>query len=288
MIAVLLGLVAALCWSLHDLIARAFAEKVGPLRMSLWVLLIGGGLLLPIVLWQGGLWQADQHSLIMAVLLGVVYAFALTGLLKAFSLAPISVVGPLTGIYPAFVVIWGLFNGLNPSLAQWSAMMSILIGAVIVGRFGPDDGGFAVVPKGKVWVVLASAALAVVSFAAAVVLGQKAALQLGEIETTFVSRFPAAILVFAMVRMKRAPQVLQGPLNMWKAIAAMALCDVIAVSSINAATHFPNKELGAMAISGYGALAVLLAMIFLKEKVSALQWLGILLISGGVMALAIS
>jgi drug/metabolite transporter (DMT)-like permease len=31
---------------------------------------------------------------------------------------------------------------------------------------------------------------------------------------------------------------------------------------------------------------VLLAMIFLNEKVSALQWLGILMISGGVMVLA--
>jgi drug/metabolite transporter (DMT)-like permease len=63
---------------------------------------------------------------------------------------------------------------------------------------------------------------------------------------------------------------------------------VIAVSSINATGYFPNKELGAMVISAYGALSVLLAMVFLKEKVSAAQWVGIAMISGGVATLAVS
>lgn len=288
MVAVLLGLVAALCWSVHDLVARAFAEKVGPFRMSLWVLLLGAAILLPVVLWRGTLWNGDQLSLITAILLGVAYALALGGLLKAFSLAPVSVVGPLTGGYPALVVVWGMLHGLSPTTLQWLAMAAILLGAVIVGRFGPDDGGFAIVAKGKAWVVLLSAAAAVTGFAASVVLGQKATIGLGEFETTFVSRLPAAVLVFAVLRMYEAPRFTKRPIGMWQAVGAMALCDVVAVTSINASTYFPNKELGAMAISGYGALSVLLAMIFLNEKVSPAQWLGILMISAGVATLAIS
>jgi drug/metabolite transporter (DMT)-like permease len=288
LIAVLLGLVAALCWSVHDLVARAFAEKVGPFRMSVWVLLLGAAILFPMVLWNGTLWHGDKASLITALLLGVAYAFALGGLLKAFSLAPVSIVGPLTGGYPALVVIWGILHGLNPTNQQWLAMVAILLGAVIVGRFGPDDGGFAMVAKGKIWVVLLSAAVAVVGFAASVVLGQQATIGLGEIETTFVSRFPAAVLVFAALIVSKPPGLAARPIGMWKAVGAMALCDVIAVTSINVSTFYPNKELGAMAISGYGALSVLLAMIFLKEKVSMAQWFGIAMISGGVALLAIS
>jgi drug/metabolite transporter (DMT)-like permease len=224
----------------------------------------------------------------MALLLGVFYALALSGLFKAFSLAPVSVVGPLTSGYPALVVVWGLLHGVNPNVLQWLAIISILAGAVVVGRFGPADGGFAVVAKNKVWMVLASSAVAATCFAASIILGQEATTQLGEIETTFVSRFPAAIMVFAMMRFAEPQQVITQPSGMWKAVAAMALCDVIAVTSINASTYFPNKEMGAMAISGYGALSVLWAMIFLKEKVSPAQWLGILMISAGVAALAIS
>jgi drug/metabolite transporter (DMT)-like permease len=288
LIAVLLGLVAALCWSVHDLVARAFAEKVGPFRMSVWVLLLGAAILLPMVMWNGTLWHGDRASLITASLLGVAYAFALGGLLKAFSLAPVSVVGPLTGGYPALVVIWGMLHGLQPTILQWVAMVAILLGAIVVGRFGPDDGGFAMVAKGKIWVVLLSAAVAFVGFAASVVLGQQATAGLGEIETTFVSRLPAAVLVFAVLHMSEIPRFVTRPIGMWKAVGAMALCDVIAVTSINVSTFYPNKELGAMAISGYGALSVLLAMIFLKEKVSIAQWFGIAMISGGVASLAIS
>lgn len=288
MIAVLLGLVAALCWSVHDLVARAFAEKVGPYRMALCVLLVGAVFLVPVVLWQGNVWQADRQSLIAAGLLGVAYAFALSGLFKAFSLAPVSVVGPLTSIYPALAVVWGLLHGFSPSGTQWLAMAVILAGAIIVGRLGPDDGGFAVVAKGKIWIVLLSSAVAALGFAASIVLGQTAAVGFGEIEATFVSRFPAAILVFTATRFMGTVVPMTWTAGTVKAVCVMALCDVIAVSSINATGYFPNKELGAMAISGYGALTVLLAMVFLKEKVSPAQWLGIAMISGGVAALTIS
>ncbi len=286
MVPVLLGLVAALCWSVHDLVARSFAGQVGPLRMALFVLLAGAGLLAPIVISQGTIWHADGGSLLTSCLFGVAYALALGGLLKAFSLAPVSVVGPLTAGYPALVVVWGILHGLSPSLVQWLAIAAVLMGAVIVGRFGANDGGLSVVPPGKIWVVLVSALVAVLGFAASIVLGQDAAKTIGEIETTFISRFPAALLVLAAVRVLEPAQALTGPRGMWKAVGAMALCDVIAVCSINAATHFPNKELGAMAISAYGALSVLFAMVFLKEKVSAAQWLGILMITGGVAVLA--
>ena len=207
---------------------------------------------------------------------------------KAFSLAPVSVVGPLTSGYPALVVIWGLLHGVNPGALQWLAIILILAGAVIVGRCGPDDGGFAVVAKNKIGMVLASSAVAATCFAASIIVGQRATLHLGDIETTFVSRFPAAVLVFAMVRLGEPPLAINRPSGMWKAVAAMALSDVVAVTSVNASTYFPDKELGAMGICAYGPLSVLWAMIFLKEKVSATQWLGILMISGGVASLAIS
>jgi drug/metabolite transporter (DMT)-like permease len=288
LIAVLLGLVAGLSWSVHDLIARAFAEKIGPFRMALLVLVLGAVFLLPLVWWNGTLWHRDAAAIPMALLLGVFYALALSSLFKAFSLAPVSVVGPLTSGYPALVVIWGLLHGVSPNALQWLAIISILIGAVIVGRFGPDDGGFAVVAKNKLSMVLVSSAVAATCFAASIIVGQNAAEQLGEIETTFVSRFPAAILVFVVMRFSEPPLAISRLSGTWKAVAVMALCDVVAVTSVNATSYFPNKELGAMGISTYGSLSVLWAMIFLKEKVSSAQWLGIVMISGGVAALAIS
>ena len=38
MLAILLGVFAALCWGIHDLVARMLAAQVGPFRMAAWVM----------------------------------------------------------------------------------------------------------------------------------------------------------------------------------------------------------------------------------------------------------
>jgi drug/metabolite transporter (DMT)-like permease len=284
MIALLLGLVAALCWSVHDLVARVYAPRLGPFRVAFWVATSGAVLLAAIVLWRGRIWEAGWPSIALALAMGVVYAGALGGLLKAFSLAPVSIVGPFTAGYPALVVLWGLFQGLSPSLLQWLAVVLIMLGAVVVGRAGPGDGGLAAVPEGMVPTVIISSAVAVLGFASAVVLGQAATHGLGEYETTFISRFPAAvILAVAMFRESTGAPRLTG--REWLAATSMGAMDVVAVTSINVSAFYPGRELGAMAISSYGALAALLAMFFLRERVAPGQWLGIGMIVTGVAIL---
>ncbi len=281
MIAVSLGLFAGLCWALHDLIARTFALRLGPARMAIWVMLLGAAMLAPVVFASEAIWQADRTSLLYASAMGFAYAFGVGGLFKAFSLAPISVVGPFTAGYPALVVIWGLINGLAPSLWEWLAFVLILAGAAVVARTGHDDGGINAVAKGKLPLLIAACSLACLGYAASVVLGQAAAASLGEFETTFISRFPAALALLPMA-LRETSHARTIPRSGWTGIAIMAALDVLAVSGINYAGHFANKELASMGISAYGGLAVLLAMLVLKERVSPGQWLGIAMTVAGV------
>jgi drug/metabolite transporter (DMT)-like permease len=289
MFAVLIGLFAALCWALHDLLARRHAVGIGPYCMAVGVMLAGAVLALVPVAGHGWFPNADQRSVVFALLMGVAYAFGVGGLFKAFSLAPVAIVGPLTAGYPALVVAWGLLTGLQPSAAQWLAMALILFGAAVVAQMGHQDDDSTTAMNGKLAGIVLSCAVACLGFAAAVVLGQRAALTLGEFETTFISRFPAAALLLPLAWREaggdtgRTAPVSGGG---WLAILVMALLDVLAVSGINYSGRFPGKEFAAMGISAYGGLAVLLAMAFLKERVSAGQWLGIAVITGGVGILA--
>jgi drug/metabolite transporter (DMT)-like permease len=285
MISVLLGLVAAFSWSVHDLFARRFSGDVGPFRMSFWVMVAGAALLAAPVVWRGNLWQAEPFSMGLALAMGLVYAFALGALLLAFSLAPVSIVGPFTAGYPALVVVWGLINGLSPTQLQWAGLALVFAGVVVVSRFGPADAGTDSVAPGRMPLVIASAVVASIAFAAAVVMGQAATLALGEYEVTFLSRFPAALLLLPlMLRDRRTHGPMPGRNG---AALVMAGCDTVAVTAINAAAHFPNRELGAMAISSYAAMAAVMAMLVLKERVMPLQWLGILMVVAGVLALAL-
>jgi drug/metabolite transporter (DMT)-like permease len=252
--------------------------------MAFFVCLVGAALVLPIILWRGVIWQAPLWAVGYALALGCVYAMALGGLFKAFSLAPVAVVGPMTAGYPALVVLWGLFHGLVPSPMEWLGVALVIIGAITVGASsGPEEEAK---PRGRNDLLFAGLAMlaANVGFAAAVIFGQTAAVVMGEVETTFISRFPAALLLIPLM-LRDARRQASITLKSFTGILCMAALDTGAVTLINAAGHYPEKEFAAMGISAYGGLSVLIAMAVLGEKVTKGQWLGIVLVASGILAL---
>ncbi|MCA0434739.1 MAG: DMT family transporter [Proteobacteria bacterium] len=285
MLAVSLGVFAALCWSIHDLLAKIYAETAGPYRMAFWVMVAGAIALLPVILWRGHIWEISGPGLILPLIMGCFYAFAVAGLFKAFSLAPVSIVGPFTAGYPALVIFWRIYMGLVPSAVEWLALALAASGALIVARTGPKDGGLAMIAPGQLGPVIVASVVASICFATTIVLGQTAAPLIGEYEATFISRFPAALILAPLAWRDGTARGRIGG-RAWLGIAGMALLDVAAVSGVNAAGMLPGSDYSAMGISLYGAIAVLLAMIFLKEKVTAGQWLGIGAVVAGVLLLA--
>jgi drug/metabolite transporter (DMT)-like permease len=285
MLAVLLGVLAALCWSVTDLLARMLAGQIGAFRMAALAMVTGALLLGLYVIPQGTIWNTSGEFT-SALLLGLAYGLGIGGLFKAFSLGPISLVGPLTSGYPVLTVLWGVFNGLEPTLLQWSCVGATLLGAVIVARSGTEDGGINAVEPGKMPTLLFFAGLSVLGYASAIVLGQHAAVAVGEVEAAWLSRATAliSILPFLLSEPRHAPL---GPRH-WTGIVAIGLLDVLGLIAINASGHLPGKEFAGIGISAYGAVSVILAMIFLKEKVSAGQWLGLGMIVGAVATLSVS
>jgi drug/metabolite transporter (DMT)-like permease len=281
MIAVALGIFAGLCWGLHDLAAKRFAAETGPFRMGFWVMVFGFLALLPIVLWRGTIWHATVEGAGIAALMGLCYACAVGSLFKAFSLAPVSVVGPFTAGYPTLVIFWNIANGLSPNAAEWLALGLTVAGAVVVARTGASDGGLNVIRPGQLKTVIFTSCLASLSFATTIVLGQKGAAAVGEFETTFISRLPAALVLLPLALGERPGTRAIAPFA-WGGLMFMAMFDVAAVSAVNAAGLLPGAQYSAMGISLYGGFSVLLAMVFLKEKVSAGQWFGIALVILGV------
>jgi drug/metabolite transporter (DMT)-like permease len=287
MLALSLGLFAAVCWSIHDLMARSLAPTLGAYRMSIFVMLIGFVLLSPAIFSSAGLLNGPWSELWPMIALGVTYGIAVSSLFKGFAMAPVSIVGPFTAGYPALIVIWGMVNGLEPSLLQVLAIFAILVGAVVVGRYGEEDGGLNAVEKGKLPLVIFFCVLASVCFAGSVIMGQNLSPRFGEIATAGMLRLPAA-LVLVPIAFREKGEMPKFRFSSWGWLVVMSLLDVSALTGVNYMGRLPGKEMGAMSISAYGGIAVLLAMIFLKEKVSLPQWFGIGLTVAGVAVLGTS
>lgn len=286
MLAVLFGVFAALCWSVHDLLARMLAAQIGAFRMAALVMVSGWILLSFYVFHDGTIWTASGEQLMSGFMLGLAYGFGVGGLFKAFSLGPISLVGPITAGYPVLAVLWGVFNGLEPTPLQWGCVVTTLIGAIIVARSGTADGGINAVEPGKMPTLLLFAGMAVLGYSSSIVLGQQAAVTVGEIEATWLSRATALVVILPFMLSERKFSPLTGA--HWRGIFIMGGLDVLGVIAINASGHLPGKEFAGVGISAYGALSVILAMFFLKEKVSPGQWVGLALIVGAVATMAVS
>lgn len=284
MLAVALGAFAALSWSLHDLVARVYAPRLGPLHMALAVVIAGGLLLTPIALASTDLTTISREGLLLSLALGLAYGCGIGGLFKALSLGPISFVGPVTATYPALVILWNIAQGLWPSAAQWLAIAAALGGAVIVSRAGHHDGGLNTVARRDVAPLAVACGVAMLGYAASVVLGQAAGTAAGEYPATWLSRFTAALVILPFLRGETRPEPLR-PAHAY-GIAAMGLFDVVGQVAVNMTGLMPGHEYTAIGIASYGGIATLLAALVLKERVSPGQWLGIALIVAGVAGIS--
>jgi len=123
MLAVLFGVFAALCWSVHDVIARSIAGAVGGFRVAAWVMVTGFLLLTGYILYDGTVWGASREAVMSGFALGFAYGFGVGGLFKAFSLGPVSLVGPVTAGYPVLAVLWNV--AFNHVFERWESRQRV-------------------------------------------------------------------------------------------------------------------------------------------------------------------
>ncbi len=284
---VLWGTLTAFSWGAADFAARFSSRAIGHANSLLGMLVVGSVVLTlwvaftgtPLVWTWSGLWLLGVTGV------GVMAATLL--LYNGLARGPVTVVAPIVGSYPALVVAIALILGSRPSPVQWAAMAAVMAGVMVVARFAPPPDGTGrdghLAPGGMrrtVAIALASSAC----FALAISAGQAAAPIYGEVQTVWVSRLIslASLAVLFLVK-GEAPSL---PRRWWAVLAAQGFCDSGAYLALFAGSQGPGAEITAVAASGFGAVTVLLARIFLSEAMSRPQWAGIAVIFAGVAVLA--
>ena len=280
----LFGLVAALSWGVHDFLARFPSRAVGPIptvlavtvagliALSAW-LLIGGGSIT--ILWPE-LW--------LVAVTGIFFTLATLALFTALALGPISIVAPIAGSYPALAMILAVAQGARPSVLQWLAIAGVMAGVVIESRSGGRYEESGEIPPGTLKTVLGLAVLASICFAISLTAGQAAVPVFGDVETVWLARL-FGLLTISVLYLWRSPGA-PVPLRWLPLLALMGCLDVAALGTITAAGNLPNPEFATVVSSAFGAVTVLLARAFLKEAIAPAQLAGMVLIFGGVGALA--
>ena len=275
---VVLGLIAALAWGIHDLCVRQVSQGTGIFASIVAVLIAGSVLLLPVSISQWGE-AIPPEALRLGLLTGVLFGLAAIAHYKAFSIGPVRLVAPLIGAYPALSVAWAVWQGTPVTALQWLAVLMIIAGVGYVAGSGDEDDANGSPAAAAIWSIAAG-----VGFALTFAVGQAAAAYGNELALLLPTRLMALATVLAIAMVLRV-SVWPGR-GQLKILGLMGLLDAIALGCVLSAGGYANPELASVLAAAFGLITVLLAAIFLRERITMRQWSAVLLVFVSITYLA--
>lgn len=284
MLALSLGLTAALIWSVHDLLARKLSPGAALVPIVLLVLASGSVVLVVPALVFGDWAGLSGRAVALSCAGGLAFALAIGALYRAFSMAPARIVSPIIGAYPMISLGFAVAQGRAVTLGDWLAVVAVVGGIAVVSLTSDDADG----PGGALGSNLPAmgwSALSACAFAATFALGQEAARQASELPTILITRLVAVLVMAALfVGLRSSLSSLRGN---WAVIALMGAMDAVALSMVAASGRLPKAEYASVSASLFGVGTILLASYFLNEKLRPVQWLGVITVFGGIASLSL-
>ncbi len=275
----MLGLLAALLWGLHDFTVRKIGPKADAAALYLIVLAVGAVLLLPLAIFAGGWATLTAPVVRLTMASGVAAALAGYGLYRAFAIGPVRLVAPICGAFPLLSVAFAVARGAETGPQVWLGVAAVLGGIAIVARGESGD------TAGSKRAAVAWSGLACVSFAATFGLLQWAAELGADLPVSLLSRLVACAAMLAWVILQRVD--LKPAFTLLPQLALMGALDVTALTAVTIAGGFAQPEFASVAASIFGIVTILLAWRFLGEAMRPLQWFGAVVVFAGIAVLGL-
>ena len=278
------GVVAALAWGSADFIARFTGGALGHVRALFGMLLASAVVLTGAALVHSSAVVDPAAHWWLLLLSGVGLTAATALLYQGLVRGPVTIVAPIAGTFPAFNIVLALLLGLRPSLLEWAAMAAVMAGVFVVARSARHfeaPGGFT---RAHLRTSVLIALGASFGFAVTVAAGQEAARHYGELQAVCLARWVSLACCVLLLAVRR--EVPRIPPRWWPALAVQGVLDGTALLAVVAGSEGATSAVTAVLASTFSAVTVMLARIFIREAMSAAQWIGIGLILAGVATLS--
>jgi drug/metabolite transporter (DMT)-like permease len=288
---IILGLAAALCWGSADFLARSLTQIIGTYRTLFFMQFIGASVLSIYVLGSGEAARLAHHNgwqpWLWAGLVAMMNAFSALALYRSFEIGVLSIVSPIAASSSALTVVLSFVSGETFSQARalgiGAALVGVALAATHFSSIPHSEIPGKMVRKGRLtrgvgWACVASVVYGInfwlLGFFVTPYLGGSAPIwiiRLGTIATLTLLAAPARQSI-------RPPRG-----RVWGLIFAVGTLDTCAYLLAN--FGFTTEQVAVVSVlaSLFSAVTVLLAWIFLHDKLQWSQWLGIGIIFVGVV-----
>lgn len=298
MLAVLIGVTGALIFGVADFAGGMAAKRSSAIRVTAIGGLTGFILLTASLAFIPGVWSSE--AVILGAITGITGAFSVVLLYSCLAIGPMSILSPLTAVISAMVpVLYAVLRGERLSTLGCVAIVVALVAVVLVG-FVPEVG--AIRPSLRALAMAVGSGVLIGVFLILIDLTPRDS----GLVPLVVSRFVNAIVLFGaigigalLVRMPRGRQRLALkpsppglPAGSWKVGFLLAVAAGVSDAFANSLMLF-GIRLGELTIQSvltalYPAGTIILAAIVLRERITPVQVVGLLLALAAAAMLAIA
>lgn len=280
---IVFGLGAALFWGLGDFAITTLARYVGTARCLLYIQLFS--LLSWIVLLAVFPHEATGgwNPWLLAALAGVFHVAGLATTYRAFEIGTLSFVSPIASSFAIVTTLMFVIAGDGPPMLALLGICLLVSGIIVATRATPSDGPVTLrgVPE---------------AIASAIAFGVMFWLIYAYVKGPLGDVYPLILLKvmsssFAMIYVARSPRIEVAetpPVKRLVVIAFVAaMCDTLAWVSYLFGSRESHGAVGTALASLFSVVTIILAGIFLKERLNRFQWVGVAIVLGGILLVSL-
>jgi drug/metabolite transporter (DMT)-like permease len=293
-----LGLVAALCWGSTDVFAAIAGRRLGSLRVAAIVQVTSLVAIVVLCAIRGSWLPSRLEDVLISAVSGIVGSIAYLSVFTALRIGPLSVVSPVVAAYGGLTVVLAvLIRG--ESLTSLQAIGATLATAGVILTGLVSSGGWRTARVAGAGVAFAIVAL--LCFAALTITLAIPIRSAGWLPVLLTARIANAstvmtvLVVVLLLRPRAARPLLIGAANGGHTILRTALLAAVAGGLLDIAgfVAFAVGLEGAPAwivglASSFGpVVSVLVAVLLWRERLQPSQWVGLVGIALGLVAVAV-
>lgn len=275
---IIFGLLAALGWGGGDFVISRVTRTIGPLQAMFYVQLVGIAGIGVVLLTRHDMPPTDGWAWVLGFTANVFNLLGTLLLYRAFAVGTVAIVSPITASFAVVTMALALLGGERPSALALSGTLLVIAGVIIVSRGHNQTGG----PPRGIPEALGSALCFGIYFWAI----SFATPLLGIAWPVLIGRVTAMLVAWGLIWLRGARPVRLTASGWWPVIIA-AVCDTAALLCYNAGIAGAYVSIVTALASIFSAITVLLAWLFLRERLQISQWAGVAGLLVGVLLLSL-
>ncbi|MEO5884681.1 MAG: DMT family transporter [Candidatus Limnocylindrales bacterium] len=294
----LTGLGAALSWGTLDIFSALASRRVGSLKVTTGIQLVGALLVIALAIATGTSFPTDPAVIVGGSLVGLAGAGAYLAYFTGLRIGPIAVVSGMVAAYGGLTVVLAvLFRGETLSLVQAAGATIATIGVIMTGvAFDGSIRGTRLASPGVAFAIVALVLFATMSIGSDIVIDRAGWLEVLLVSRTANAVVSTVILVVALTVGRRVAQPLLigepgADLRVDRRVVGfVALAGILDVAGLMVFTYgleFAETWLVGLASSFGPAVTIIFAVAFLGERLKPVQWLGLAGVLAGMIAIGL-